>query len=222
MKRITKKILLGCCICAAAVVALIFGCNTIVEYSAKGKTYDSVSKIPHRKVGLLLGTSARDREGKRNYYFYHRILATTRLYTAGQIDYVLISGENSSKEYDEPHSMKQALVRNGVPASRIVLDCAGFRTLDSVVRAKEIFGQDKFTIISQEFHNERALYLAGHNDIDAIAYNAKDVKRFKKRVKIHAREYLARVKMFMDIAVGKKPKFSGEKIDLRKAAGKDY
>ena len=94
------------------------------------------------------------------------------------------------------------------------MDYAGFRTLDSVVRAKEIFGQDSITIISQSFHNERALYLAKHYGIEAVGYNAKDVEYWKKKLKIHGREYLARVKMFIDLYTGKQPKFLGEKIKI--------
>ena len=86
--------------------------------------------------------------------------------------------------------------------------------MDSVVRAKEIFGQDSITIISQQFHNERALYLAKHYEIEAVAYNAKDVEYWKKKLKIHGREYLARVKMFIDLYTGKKPKFLGERIKI--------
>ena len=99
-----------------------------------------------------------------------------------------------------------------IPEDKIILDYAGFRTLDSVVRAKEIFGQNSITIISQPFHNERAIYLANNYGIEAIGYNAQDVEYWKKKLKIHGREYLARVKMFIDLCTGKQPKFLGEKI----------
>lgn len=101
----------------------------------------------------------------------------------------------------------------GIPESRIFLDYAGFRTLDSVVRAKEIFGQDRFTVISQKFHNERAVYLARHYDIEAIGFNAQDVSvnnGFKTRI----REWLARVKVFVDLLTNKQPKFLGEQIEI--------
>lgn len=109
--------------------------------------------------------------------------------------------------------MRDALISKGVPSSAIVLDYAGFRTLDSVVRAKEVFGQEKITIISQRFHNERAIYLAEHYGIEAIGYNAKDAKRTKRSLMITVvRESMSRVNMFIDILTRKEPKFLGEKI----------
>ena len=126
---------------------------------------------------------------------------------------LIVSGDNHVKEYDEPGCMRDALIRKGVPSSAIVLDYAGFRTLDSVVRAKEVFGQEKITIISQRFHNERAIYLAEHYSIKAIGYNAKDAKRTKRSLMITVvRESISRVKMFIDFLTGKEPKFLGEKI----------
>lgn len=99
----------------------------------------------------------------------------------------------------------------GVPENRIFEDFAGFRTLDSVVRAKEIFGQDSITIISQQFHNERAIFLAEKHNIKAIAFNAKDVNA-KWGIRTKVREVFARVKVFLDLLTEKEPKFGGEKI----------
>jgi SanA protein len=206
-KRVALWIALAC-----VVVALV--CDTIVRQNVNGRAYDDIDSLPHNKVGLLLGTSPLDRQGNKNLYFIYRIDAAEQLVKAGKIDYILISGDNSTEGYDEPTWMRDSLVARGVPEDRIVLDFAGFRTLDSVVRAKEIFGQDSFTIISQQFHNERAIYLADLNGIDAVAYNAKDVTMWQKWLKIHGREYLARVKMMIDIAVNKQPHFLGEKIEI--------
>ncbi len=109
--------------------------------------------------------------------------------------------------------MKNDLIAKGVPEDRIFEDFAGFRTLDSVVRAKEIFGQDDITIISQKWHNERAIYLAEANDINAIGFNAKGVKiTYRFGLKTRIREYFARVKVFIDLIIGKEPKFLGKKI----------
>ena len=139
--------------------------------------------------------------------------ATVALYKAGKIDYVIVSGDNSTKEYDEPSTFKEDLIKGGIPEGRIYLDYAGFRTLDSVVRVKEIFGQESVIIISQQFHNERAIYLAEHYDIKAIGYNAKNVSKHYG-FKTNLREYLARTKVFIDILLGVQPKFLGEKIDI--------
>lgn len=198
---------------ACAVVALV--CDTIVRHNTNGRAYDDINSLPHNKVGLLLGTSPLDKQGNTNYYFIYRIDAAEQLIKSGKIDYILVSGDNSSVGYDEPTWMRDSLVGRGVPEDRIVLDFAGLRTLDSVVRAKEVFGQDSITIISQLFHNERALYLADHNGINAIAYNAKDVTLWHKWLKIHGREYLARVKMMIDLAINKQPHFLGEKVEIK-------
>ncbi|MBR1726941.1 MAG: YdcF family protein [Muribaculaceae bacterium] len=193
---------------------MIAACDIAVRATAHGRTYDNVSDIPHNRVGLLLGTSPTTPRGTHNYYFTHRINAAAELFHAGKVDYLLISGDNSSKHYDEPTMMRDSLLLHGVPADRIVLDYAGFRTLDSVIRAKEVFGQSSFTIISQKFHNERALVQARHYGIDAIAYNADDVILGYPWLKVQCRERLARVKLYLDLLTGKQPKFLGEKVNI--------
>lgn len=205
-----SSVLMLIIVCAASA----FFCFNIVESHAEDRLYSDVTKIPHNKVGLLLGTAPKTPWGVHNNYYDYRINAATELFKAGKIDYILVSGDNHSTDYDEPTCMRDSLMVRGIPKDKIILDYAGFRTLDSVVRAKEIFGQDSITIISQQFHNERALYLAKHYEIEAVAYNAKDVEYWKKKLKIHGREYLARVKMFIDLYTGKKPKFLGERIKI--------
>ena len=154
------------------------------------------------------------RSGNINLYFKYRIAATAKLYKAGKIDFVLVSGDNGNKQYDEPTDFKEELMKNGIPEDKIFLDYAGFRTLDSVVRAKKIFGQTKLMIISQEFHNERAIYLAEKNGMEAVGFNAKDVgKRYGIKVKI--REIFSRTKVFIDILFRVQPKFLGEAIEIK-------
>jgi len=189
----------------------IFISDQMVERTALNKIYSSVDGIPHNKVGLLLGTSKKARSGNVNLYYKYRIQAAVRLFKAGKVDYILVSGDNSTRYYDEPTTIKKDLITAGIPAERIYLDYAGFRTLDSVVRSKEIFGQSNITVISQQFHNERAIYIAERKGIKAVGFNAQDVNvnyGFKTKI----RERFARVKMMMDLMVGKKPKFLGEKI----------
>lgn len=115
-------------------------------------------------------------------------------------------------KHDEPSAMRDSLMAHGVPEDRIILDYAGFRTLDSVVRAKEVFGCDSFTIISQHDHNARALYLAEANGIYALAITARLNADRWVRARLAMREWLARDKMLIDIWVGKRPHFLGEKI----------
>ena len=196
------------------VVAIIVIANVTIELGTRGKTYASTSTIQKNKVGLVLGTAKRLRNGNINNYFKYRIAATVKLYKAGKIDFVLVSGDNGRTEYDEPTDFKDELIKNGIPEDKIFLDYAGFRTLDSVVRAKKIFGQESLTIISQEFHNERAIFLAKRHGIKAVGFNAKDVtSRYGLKVKI--REYFSRTKVFLDLLFGVQPKFLGETIEIK-------
>lgn len=213
MKRWIKKLIKLSIALGVLSLALIFFANYTIEKQAKGKVFDSVQQIPNNKVGLVLGTSKLLSNGNKNLYFIYRINAVAELYKAGKIQYVLVSGDNGVKSYDEPTDFKEALIQKGIPEDKIYLDYAGFRTLDSVVRAKEIFGQEELTFISQEFHNERAIYIAHKNNMKAIGYNAKEVSpRYGLRVQL--REYLARVKVFIDLIFGVEPKFLGDKIEI--------
>lgn len=215
MKKYIKRAIIICSLLVLAGIVTAITCYSIVKFSVAERIYNKVEDIPYNKVALLLGTAPVTPYGGHNRYFDYRIDATASLYKSGKISYILVSGDNHKKGYDEPTWMKEALMKQGVPENAIILDYAGFRTLDSVVRSKEIFGQEKITIISQEFHNERAVYLAEHYGIDAVAFNAKDVELLRKKLKIAIfREALSRVKMFIDIATGKEPKFLGEKIEI--------
>ena len=192
---------------------LSFGQIIKIESETKDLVTYDIQKLPNEKVGLLLGTGKFLKNGCKNLYFFNRIDATEQLYKSGKIQYILISGDNSTKNYSEPEDMQAELIKRGIPADKIVLDFAGFRTLDSVVRAKEIFGQNSFIIISQKFHNERAIFLARKYGIEAYGFNAKDVNKyfgFKTKV----REYFGRAKVFVDFLLGVEPKFGGEKVEI--------
>ncbi|WP_243472635.1 SanA/YdcF family protein [Winogradskyella sp. MH6] len=180
-----------------------------MSFKTRHQVYDSVNAIPKNKVGLLLGTGKYAASGNINLFYKYRIDAVVKLYKAGKIEYILVSGDNSRKDYDEPTDFKKDLIAKGIPEDRIFLDYAGFRTLDSVVRAKEIFGQTSITIISQKFHNQRAIYIAKQYSIDAVGFNAKDVYNS------HFREYLARSKASLDLVFNVQPKFLGEKIVIK-------
>ena len=185
---------------------VIIACNVQVDRKTANALYSDVNAVPTCEVGLLLGTNPYLKNGQPNKYFLYRIDAAVALYKAGKIEYILVSGDNHRNDYNEPEEMKRALIDKGIPEERIVLDYAGFRTLDSVVRAKEVFGYDTFIVISQRFHNERALFLAKHHGIQAIGFDAQDVTAyygFKTRV----REYLARTKLFVDLWFEVQPKF---------------
>ena len=195
-------------------VLFVWWANHKIESETKDFVSYEVQKMPNEKVGLLLGTGKFLGNGKENAYFFYRIDAAETLYKSGKIKYILISGDNSQKDYSEPEDMQTELIKRGITADKIILDFAGFRTLDSVVRAKEIFGQNSFIIISQKFHNERAIYLAQENNIEAYGFNAKDVHQYAG-IKTKIREYFARVKVFVDLLLNVEPKFSGEKIKIQ-------
>ena len=188
--------------------------NVVIEQTTESKTYDAVDEIPYNKVGLVLGTARRLVEGGLNPYYTHRIQATVELFRAGKIQYVLVSGDNGSIYYNEPTTIKNDLVKEGIPEERIFLDYAGFRTLDSMVRAKAIFGLDSVTVISQEFHNKRAIYIAQKKELAAIGFNAKDVSG-NPGLKVHLREYLARVKVFVDLVLNTQPRYYGKRIEIK-------
>ena len=198
-------------------VFVLFGLiitNYMVSYQAKDYIYTSTSAIPKNKVGLVLGTAKFLSNGNINLYYSYRINAAVALYESHKIEYILISGDNGSKSYDEPTTFKTDLIARGIPENKIFLDYAGFRTLDSVIRAKAIFGQDSITIISQQFHNERAIYLAKHNDIHAIGFNAQNVQG-RYGLKVQLREYMARAKASIDVMFNVEPKFLGKQIEIK-------
>jgi SanA protein len=209
-KRIGVLFLLG----IAGFYLILASCNHTIVNATKNRTFWNLKKVPKNKVGLVLGTSNRLVGGGSNPYYTNRIKATLALFKAGKIDYVLVSGDNSSQYYNEPTVFKKDLIKGGIPSEKIFLDYAGFRTLDSMVRAKLIFGLDSVTVISQKFHNERAIYLAEQKGLYAIGYNAEDLS-IKHGLKVQIREYFARVKVFIDLALNTQPKFFGERIEIR-------
>ena len=194
-------------------IALI-ACYCIVWTVARGRSYDTVDTTPLRLCGLVLGTLPKV-DGRDNVFFTSRIQAAADLYHGGRLQYLIVSGDNSRLGYDEPTEMKAALVAKGVPANRIYCDYAGFRTLDSVVRADRIFGQQQFTIISQAFHNTRALYIARRKGlVDCVAYNAPGVDT-TATIPMHLRELGARILAILQVEFLKTgPKFLGEKVEV--------
>lgn len=184
--------------------------NYLVQSKASGCIFSNIDKLPKNDVALVLGANKKSRSGNTNLFFKYRMEAAAKLYKNGKVKHLLVSGDNHISTYDEATDMRDYLVSLGVPFSKITLDYAGFRTLDSVIRAQKIFGQSSFTIVSQKFHNERALFLATTNGINAVAFNAKDVPT-KYSYKTYLREKIARVKALLDVYVlFTSPKFLGD------------
>ena len=203
MKKIAKIIVWLGGIMAVICIAIMLICNQIVVNNAKGKVFSEIDSIEYNKVGLLLGTTPKARFDRiTNYFFIYRVDAAEQLYKAGKIEKILISGDEHSLDgVNEPECMRDSLVARGIPASDIILDGKGYRTICSVVNAYKVYGLKSFTIISQKFHNERAIYQAEHLGLDVEniqAYNAKDPKS-RRAYLTTIREYFARVKMFLDL-----------------------
>ena len=200
-------------------ISLIFGfciiglclCYGLVTWNASGRTYDDVKDIPHNKYALLLATSPITPGGAHNFYFDNRIKATEELYKAGKVDYIIASGGDYTKDHkfgcDEPAAIRDSLVTRGIPEYRIILDYDGTRTLNSIVKAKQVYKLDSVTLISQKYHNERAIYLSDKNGIYAIGYNAAPSHIRRTRIKNSIREIFARPKMFLDFVLIDSPEF---------------
>lgn len=201
-------------ITAALAITAILVSRTLVLRAASGRTFTDPAAIPANRVGLVLGCVPTIPGRGPNLYFLSRMDAAAELFKAGKVHYLLVSGDNHIKGYNEPEAMKTALIERGVPAENIVCDYAGLRTLDSVVRAKTVFGQDKITIISQEFHNRRALFIARARGLDAVAFNARSVEG-PVSWKTTLREQLALTKAALDIHLLKtRPKHFGNPIEI--------
>ena len=193
---------------------IVFATDYWVRSSTQAQLYSDITQLPNNKVGLVLGTSKFIGRNWLNPFYQYRIDAAVALFNAGKIQFILVSGDNSTEHYDEPDMMKKDLVARGIPANKIYTDYAGFRTLDSIIRCKEVFGEDHITIISQPFHNERAIFIANHKGVTAVAYSAKDVSG-EAGIRTAIREKFARVKMVLDLLVNKHAKYYGAKINIQ-------
>lgn len=208
-----KKIFTGAILLLTLFLLFTWWANHKVVSAAKPYVFNDVNDVPAVQTGLLLGTSKLLPNGYINLYFKYRIDAALELFRAGKIKYIIISGDNGNTEYNEPLDMKNELISGGIPDSVIYLDYAGFRTFDSVIRAKEIFGQTQIISISQKFHNERTVFIARRAEMEAYGYNARDVTK-SAGFRTNFREFFARAKVFLDILIDRKPRFLGEKIKI--------
>lgn len=198
---------------------LLISCILLIDRwfsdQASSRIFASTQDTPTRSIGLVLGTSKYIARSLNPYYQY-RIDAAQQLYKEGKVDILLLSGDNAHRSYNEPWTMKRDLLKSGIPEQDIVLDYAGFRTLDSVVRAKSVFDANHFVIITQRFHCERALFIAGRNKIDAICLAVPEPKGLAG-LKIRVREVLARIKALIDVYIlDMKPKFAGPKEPIER------
>ena len=201
---------------AVAEMVLAWGASTIAVYAvSSGRVFDSegIDAVPRRRAAVVLGCAKTLSNGLGNLYFTYRIRAAAKLYKTGKVDCLIVSGDNHVKSYDEPSDMKASLVKAGVPADRIVCDYAGFRTLDTVVRAKKVFGLDSFIIVSQPDHVRRAVFIARGFGCDAYGYEAEDVTG-RYSIKTTIREQFAKIAAVADVVLRRSPKFLGPREKL--------
>jgi SanA protein len=205
MKRLIKIILYSVSI---MLFILIFS-NFWIVFTTKDRILSDSDDLPENRVALVLGTSKRTIDGGENIYFKARVEAAASLYHNGKVSHLLVSGDNRTQYYNEPQDMYNALKNLNVPDTAITLDYAGFRTLDSIVRCIKIFGQDRFTIVTQEFHGHRALFIANHYNADAVVYAVQFPEQVNERVSM--REVVARQLALIDLFIlRKQPKYLGE------------
>jgi len=195
-------------------ILFVAACNVWIMYTAQGCLYSDPTHIPQKNVALVLGTSKWAANGMVNLYYRYRIEAAAQLFHLGKVQHLLVSGDNHLRAYNEPIEMMKSLLAAGVPRSAITLDYAGFRTLDSVVRAKEVFSQTDLIVVSQGFHNQRAIFIARRYGITLIGFNAQDVEN-PIHIKVMLREILARCKAVLDLFIlHTQPRFLGEKVNI--------
>lgn len=193
------------------VLVIVVASNLWVVRSTKSLVLTDYKLLPDSGVALVLGTSHRLVNGSPNPFFHNRMATAAELYKEGKIVHFIVSGDNRTKYYNEPIEMQKALIRLGVPAEAITLDYAGLRTLDSIVRCKEIFGQTNITIITQPFHSYRALFISRYYHVDAVALVANEPNQ-EDALRVYVREYLARTKAILDLYIlGTSPRHLGDK-----------
>lgn len=214
-----RRLFLAVLACAALATASVLALNEWIVRSTRSAVFTEMSAVPQNDVALVLGTGKLLRgSGNINPHFRKRVEAAAALYHAGKVKHLLLSGDNHVAGYDEPTDMAEALMALDVPPSAMTLDYAGFRTLDSVVRARKVFGQSRVTIVTDDFHVARAVFLARHEELDTVAFcSAKVSTRFSARTRI--REVGARVKAALDVYVlNTKPHFLGEPVQVQVAS----
>lgn len=172
--------------------------NLLVMFVSGGQLYDDLEKLPDNAVALVLGCPPELVSGKDNFYFYSRIDAAARLYHSGKVKTFILSGSRDGVFYDEPKRMMQALIKRGIPVQHFLLDKQGDRTLHSVRRARDVYQVNKLIIVSQPFHNYRAVFLAKNEGLDAVAYNAEDLG-WLVGGRVRIREYFARLRAVVDV-----------------------
>lgn len=207
-----KRLIAGVFGIIILMLAVAIGLDQWISLRTQPYIYDEVQTLPHLQVGVVLGTSKYYRTGVINQYYLYRIQGAINAYNSGKVKYLLLSGDNAQQSYNEPSTMRRDLIAAGIPASDIVLDYAGFRTLDSIVRTRKVFDTNDFIIITQRFHCERALFIALHMGIQAQCFA---VPSPKNMLSVRSREIFARLGALTDLYLLKRePRFLGPLIPI--------
>ena len=202
-KMLLKIFISLCCIGIVILVSIDIG----ISFWVRDRIYNDINLTPYRPYGLVLGTAKYFKNNTLNLFYYNRLSAAEMLVKHHKVDYLLLSGDNRTMQYNEPQRMFKDLLKMGVPSQTMYFDYAGFRTLDSIIRADKVFNAQSFTIITQRFHCERALFIAKHYDLDAICFEADYPQGY---FMVRVREFFARVQAVLDILLGKQPYFLGK------------
>ncbi|KAA1192921.1 outer membrane permeability protein SanA [Photorhabdus heterorhabditis] len=207
-----KRLIIGLLFFSGVLILTAIALDRWISWKTAPYIFDDLKQLPQREVGMVLGTSKYYLSGAPNQYYMYRIQGAVNAYNSDKIKYLLLSGDNAQQSYNEPVTMRRDLVRAGIPAANIVLDFAGFRTLDSIVRTRKVFDTNDFTIITQRFHCERAMFIAIHMGIAAQCYA---VSTPKNMITVRLREIIARLGALTDLYILKRePRFLGPLIPI--------
>jgi SanA protein len=200
-RRPILRIALALCLFALSGIGAFFLlCQWWVYAAGDDRIFRSADDVPENEVGLVLGTAKWVGNRKLNRFFSFRMDAACRLYRSGKVRTLLLSGNGLAPGRSEPEQMKNELIARGIPADALTLDNGGVRTLDSIIRAKRVYGLNQLTIVSQEFHNRRGLFFCQVYGIDAVGFNAEDVPA-SEALRTFLREFLARVDAVLEITL---------------------
>jgi len=201
-------IVVGICLIGTIII------NSIIVLETSEYVYHNIEDLPEKQVVIILGAYVRG--DRLSMVLEDRVKAGSDIYMRHKVDKILLSGDHGNVAYDEVNSMRKYIIKEGkIAPEAIFLDHAGFDTYDSMYRAKEIFDIEKAIIVTQDFHIDRAVYIARRLGIDAVGYAVNEDKyKISLQIKWHLREYLSRVKAFIDVVTHSKPKFLGDKIPI--------
>ena len=203
------KILSGIIVMFSFLIIVVFFNHYSIQKAAENLIYSKIENVPHRNTAVLLGMEKKFKNGKTNRFYINRIDATVNLYNAKKIDVIIVS-RNQGNVVEE---VRRDLVKRGIPKNKIILDYAGLRTYDSMYRMYKVYGQKEFIVIAQHKQNERAIYIAKKNGLNAIAFNAGEYSGYNS-FRLNMIEKLERTRLFFEFLVNKKPKYSGEKVTI--------